>query len=64
MAPKCLLAAPTYCSSTFPVIEGTAGGLCGHTYEFTVVEEIDYNDGSLCFQLFSFPINNELVKQK
>lgn len=62
--PKRLLSAPAQSSSAFPVLEMTAGGQHGHTYKFIVAEKVDYNDGGLCFQLFFFPINNELVEQK
>jgi len=64
VAPKCLLAPLTHCCSAFPVFEVTAQGQSGCTYKCTLVEETDYNNGSLCFQFFSLPINNELVKQK
>lgn len=60
-AAKCLLAAPTGISY---VVTMLAGGQHGHTYKFTVTEKVDYNDGGLCFQLFFFPVNNQLVKQK
>lgn len=60
----CLLTAPTQSSCAFPALEMTAAGQPCHTYKFIVAEKVDYNHGGLCFQLFFFSINNELVKQK